>query len=162
MNKIFSLKEIIEFREKVKLEGKRVVFTNGVFDILHRGHVEYLCSAKELGDFLIVGINSDKSVKKIKGDKKPIVSQEDRAFILSNLICVDAVCIFDEETPANLISYVIPDILVKGGDYKMEEIVGRDTVEKNGGKVITIPLIEGKSTTNIIATILERFHKENI
>jgi len=124
---------------------------------LHRGHVEYLAKAKELGDVLIVGLNSDSSVKQIKGDGRPIVSQEDRAFILSNLAFVDYVVIFDEPTPYELISKIIPDVLVKGNDWAIEDVVGRDIVEANGGRVVLVELTPNRSTTNIIKTILERF-----
>lgn len=157
MKKIVSIDEIIQIREKLKREGKKVVFTNGCFDILHRGHVEYLAKAKELGDVLIVGLNSDSSVKQIKGEKRPIVPQEDRAFILSNLLSVDYVVIFDEPTPYNLISKILPDVLAKGSDWSIEEVVGRDIVESNGGRVVLIELTPNRSTTNIIKIIVERF-----
>jgi D-beta-D-heptose 7-phosphate kinase/D-beta-D-heptose 1-phosphate adenosyltransferase len=124
---------------------------------LHRGHVEYLSKAKQLGDVLIVGLNSDSSVKMIKGDKRPIVPQEDRAFILSNLSFVDYVVIFDEPTPYELISKIVPDVLVKGSDWSQENVVGRDIVEANGGKVVLIEIVPGRSTTNVIKTIIERF-----
>ena len=132
MGKVVNINEIVQIVKELKSEGKKVVFTNGCFDILHRGHVEYLAKAKELGDVLIVGLNSDSSVKQIKGDGRPIVSQEDRAFILSNLAFVDYVVIFDEPTPYELISKIIPDVLVKGNDWAIEDVVGRDIVEANG------------------------------
>lgn len=157
MRKIVSIDEIIQIREKLKNEGKRVVFTNGCFDVLHRGHVEYLAKAKDLGDILIVGLNSDSSVRQIKGEKRPIVPQEDRAFILSSLSSVDYVVIFDEPTPYNLISKILPDVLVKGSDWSIEDVVGRDIVEANGGCVVLIELTPNRSTTNIIKTIVERF-----
>jgi len=157
MGKIVSIDEIVEIRNELKKEGKKVVFTNGCFDILHRGHVEYLAKAKELGDVLIVGLNSDSSVKQIKGEKRPIVPQEDRAVILSSLSFVDYVVIFNEPTPYELISKIVPDVLVKGSDWAVEEVVGRDIVEANGGKVILIELTPDRSTTNIIKTIIERF-----
>jgi D-beta-D-heptose 7-phosphate kinase/D-beta-D-heptose 1-phosphate adenosyltransferase len=159
MGRIVNLDEIIEIRNKLKSEGKKIVFTNGCFDILHRGHVEYLMRAKELGDVLIVGLNSDSSVRKIKGEGRPIVPQEDRAFILSNLAFVDYVVIFDEPTPYELISKIVPDVLVKGSDWSVENVVGRDVVEANGGKVVLIELTPNRSTTNIIKTIIERFCK---
>lgn len=133
-----------------KAHNKKIVFTNGCFDILHRGHIEYLIEAKELGDILIVGLNSDNSVKKLKGDNRPINDQMSRGLILASLMFVDAVVIFDEETPLNLIKMVNPGILVKGGDYISEEIVGYDFVKENGGEIITIDLVRGFSTTDII------------
>jgi rfaE bifunctional protein nucleotidyltransferase chain/domain len=159
MNKVVDINELVGIREKVKKEGKKVVFTNGCFDILHRGHVDYLEKAKKLGDILIVGLNSDESVKKIKGEKRPIVPQDDRAMVLSALGCVDYVCLFDQETPRELIEKIIPDVLVKGGDWEKENIVGRKIVEENGGKVFTIPEVKGKSTQKIIQTIIDRYSK---
>ncbi|MEW6060539.1 MAG: D-glycero-beta-D-manno-heptose 1-phosphate adenylyltransferase [Bacteroidota bacterium] len=159
MGKVYSLTELKEQRKQWKQEHKTVVFTNGVFDILHRGHVEYLTAAKALGDLLVVGVNSDSSVKKIKGPLRPIVTDSDRAFLLSQLACVDAVCLFDEETPYELISALVPDVLVKGADYTVDAIVGREVVEKAGGKVKTIPFVPDRSTTNIIETIVQRFSK---
>jgi rfaE bifunctional protein nucleotidyltransferase chain/domain len=157
MGKIVGVNEITKISFELKSKGKKIVFTNGCFDILHRGHVEYLSKAKQLGDVLIVGLNSDSSVKMIKGDKRPIVPQEDRAFILSNLSFVDYVVIFDEPTPYELISKIVPDVLVKGSDWSQENVVGRDIVEANGGKVVLIEIVPGRSTTNVIKTIIERF-----
>lgn len=159
MGKVFSRAELVTRRLEWKRSQKKVVFTNGVFDILHRGHVEYLSSARGLGDLLIVGVNSDASVKRIKGPLRPIVPEDDRAFIVSQLVCVDAVCLFDEDTPLNLISEVVPDVLVKGADYTLENIVGRDVVEKAGGKVQTLEFVPNRSTTNIVDTIVSRFAK---
>jgi len=124
--------------------GKIIVFTNGCFDLLHRGHVEYLNKAKKLGDILILGLNSDQSVRLLKGPDRPFVSEEDRAYILSQLLSVDVVTLFEEETPYNLINLVKPNILVKGADYSPDKIIGRDIVEKNGGRVIPITLVEGR------------------
>ncbi len=129
---------------------KQLVFTNGVFDLLHRGHVHYLFEARNLGDALIIGINADASVKRLKGESRPLQTEEDRAYIASCLRSCDAVAIFDEDTPLELIKVVLPDVLVKGGDYEIENIVGKDVVEANGGVVKTIPMVEGRSTTNII------------
>jgi D-beta-D-heptose 7-phosphate kinase/D-beta-D-heptose 1-phosphate adenosyltransferase len=157
MGKIVGVDEITKISFELKSKGKKIVFTNGCFDILHRGHVEYLSKAKQLGDVLIVGLNSDSSVKMIKGDKRPIVPQEDRAFILSNLSFVDYIVIFDEPTPYELISKIVPDVLVKGSDWSQENVVGRDIVEANGGKVVLIEIVPGRSTTNVIKTIIERF-----
>jgi D-beta-D-heptose 7-phosphate kinase/D-beta-D-heptose 1-phosphate adenosyltransferase len=129
---------------------KRLVFTNGCFDIIHRGHVEVLSRARELGDRLIVGLNSDDSVRRLKGPHRPLQPEIDRAACLAGLECVDAVVIFDEDTPAELIEELQPDVLVKGGDYKPEDVVGRDTVEARGGKLVIIQYIEGFSTTELI------------
>jgi len=159
MGKIFKINELVKFREKAKIEGRKVVFTNGCFDILHRGHVELLEKAKSLGDFLIVALNSDASMKKIKGEKRPILNENDRAYILASLKCVDAVCLFDEETPAEIIDKLKPDILAKGGDYKINEIVGRESVYNIGGEVVIIPLVEGKSTKEIIEKIIKSYCK---
>lgn len=137
--------------------GKKVVFTNGCFDILHKGHVDYLQKARALGDFLCLGLNSDVSVKAIKGEKRPIVPQNERAFVLAGLACVDFVVLFDEPDPYNLIKLVKPDILVKGADWSKDKIIGADLVESYGGRVELMPLVEGKSSTNIIETVLKRY-----
>jgi len=157
MSSAIPLSEIKTIRAKLKAEGKKVVFTNGVFDLIHAGHVDYLSKAKKLGDVLIVGLNSDESVKRIKGEKRPILKQEERAFILTNLKAVDYVVLFDEDTPAKLISEIIPDILVKGADWAVEKIVGKDVVEKNGGKVMNIEFVNDQSTSKIIDLIVKRF-----
>ncbi|TSA26857.1 MAG: D-glycero-beta-D-manno-heptose 1-phosphate adenylyltransferase [Ignavibacteriales bacterium] len=159
MSNIKNISELAEIRKKLKLQNKKVVFTNGVFDILHAGHVDYITKAKSKGDILIVAVNSDSSVKKIKGELRPIVPQNERAFIISSLKPVDYVVIFDEETPYEIINKIIPDVLVKGADWSVENIVGRDIVEANGGKVETIEFINDHSTTNIIKTVLEKFKK---
>jgi rfaE bifunctional protein nucleotidyltransferase chain/domain len=137
----------------LKLQGsdKKIVFTNGCFDIIHAGHCFYLSEAKKLGDVLIIGMNSDYSVKSIKGENRPINNEEDRAIVLDSLKFVDFVTIFNEDTPYELIKEIKPDVLVKGGDYTPETIVGADIVQVNGGKVVVIPYLEGKSTTNIIS-----------
>jgi len=157
MNRIKELHELIEIRNELKKQNKIVVFTNGCFDILHAGHVDYLNKAKSLGDVLIVAVNSDLSMKKIKGSKRPIVPQNERAFIISNLKAVDFVTIFDEETPYELIKKLVPDVLVKGADWSKDKIVGSDIVEASGGRVETIEFVNFQSTTNIINTILEKF-----
>ena len=159
MNSSASLSDLKAIRSKLKAEGKKVVFTNGVFDLIHSGHVDYLSKAKKLGDVLIVGLNSDDSVKRIKGDKRPILKQKERAFILSNLKPVDFVLLFDEDTPEKLISEIIPDILVKGADWSVEKIVGREVVEKNGGKVMNIEFVNDQSTSKIIDLIVQRYSK---
>jgi D-glycero-beta-D-manno-heptose 1-phosphate adenylyltransferase len=157
MNGIINIGELKKIRSKLKQENKRVVFTNGCFDIIHAGHIDYLLKAKELGDVLIVGMNSDQSVIKIKGDKRPIINERERALILSNLKPVDFVVLFDEDTPQKLIQELVPDILVKGGDWKLNDIVGKDVVENNGGEVKTITFINDQSTSKIIQTIAERY-----
>lgn len=157
MNAIKSRNEIISIRKKLAEENKKVVFTNGCFDILHSGHVDYLTKAKELGDVLVVGLNSDVSIKKIKGEKRPIVTGENRAIILAALKPVDYVVFFDEETPAALIDEIIPDILVKGADWDMDKIVGKDTVIGNGGEVKTIEFVNNQSTSAIIDIIVSRY-----
>ncbi len=153
MRKLVSRKKIIEIVRRAKKEGKKIVFTNGCFDILHAGHVRYLQKAKNLGDILIVGLNSDSSVRKIKGKNRPINNQNDRAAVLSGLECVDYVTIFNEERPENLIKLILPHFLVKGSDWKGKEVAGADTVIKNGGRVVFIPLLKGRSTTEIIKKI---------
>ncbi len=148
----FHSKEALKtLLNKWSSENKKVVFTNGCFDILHRGHVEYLCHARDLGDKLVLGLNTDASVKRLgKSPERPINSQETRATILAALECVDAIILFDEDTPLALIDFIQPDVLVKGSDYKAEDIVGYDIVTAKGGKVITIQLVDGFSTTKLI------------
>ncbi|GIK61787.1 MAG: D-glycero-beta-D-manno-heptose 1-phosphate adenylyltransferase [Ignavibacteriota bacterium] len=157
MSSATSLTEIKKIRSKLKTEGQKIVFTNGVFDLVHAGHVDYLSKAKKLGDVLIVGLNSDDSVKRIKGDRRPILKQEERAFIISNLKPVDYVVLFDDDTPEKLISEIIPDILVKGADWSIEKIIGKDIVERNGGKVMNIKFVNDQSTSKIIDLIVKRF-----
>lgn len=149
LQKIYSISDLKSAVNQWKQKGERIVFTNGCFDLLHRGHVTYLEAAAELGDRLIIGLNSDDSVRRLKGSSRPIQDQDARAEILGALACVDAVCLFKEDTPLNLITELIPDVLVKGGDYVAEQIVGYDVVTQNGGKVFTIPVVEGYSTTAI-------------
>ncbi len=155
--KIKSLTEIVAERARLRALGKKLVFTNGCFDILHVGHVRYLNQARALGEALVVAINSDRSVREIKGNGRPIVTEMERAEVLAALACVDFVVIFDDPTPKQTIDAIVPDILVKGADWGISEIVGRDTVEQAGGVVLNIPLVEGSSTTNIIQKILEQF-----
>jgi rfaE bifunctional protein nucleotidyltransferase chain/domain len=138
------------FVREARAAGKRIVFTNGVFDILHPGHVRYLQAARRHGDLLIVGLNSDASVRRNKGPGRPITPESERAEVLAALACVDAVSIFDDETPADIIRRVQPDVLVKGSDWPADQIVGRDTVEARGGKVILAPVEQGYSTTSIV------------
>jgi D-glycero-beta-D-manno-heptose 1-phosphate adenylyltransferase len=149
----FSSTEALEFVGRARADGKKIVFTNGVFDLLHPGHVRYLQHARTLGDALIVGINSDRSVRAVKGPDRPITPEAERAEILAGLACVDAVAIFDEETPYEIISAIAPDVLVKGADWAENAIVGRDIVEARGGKVVRASIEEGYSTTSIVAKI---------
>ena len=141
------------FVTSARASGHRIVFTNGVFDLLHPGHVQYLREARTLGDLLIVGLNADQSVRRNKGPGRPITAQDERAEVLAALECVDAVVIFAEDTPAEIIRLVQPDILVKGADWPADQIVGRDTVESRGGRVVLVPVEEGHSTTSIVERI---------
>ena len=155
MHVIININEIEKYIETLKSKKNinKIVFTNGVFDLIHRGHVEYLERAKELGDILVLGLNSDSSVKRLKGPGRPYTAEGDRAYILSRLEAVDIVCVFDEDTPLELLKKVKPDFLVKGGDYQLDQIIGREFVENSGGKVVTIPIVSGRSTTNLIHSI---------
>ena len=159
------MKEKIKEREELQKvllrewDGKRIVFTNGCFDLLHAGHVRYLEQAKAMGDVLVVGINSDASVQKLKGTQRPILPLEERMELLSALACVDYVTPFDELTPLELITLLKPHVLVKGGDWTRGAIVGKEVVERLGGKVMVIPFSEGKSTSNLIETILRHYAK---
>jgi len=146
----YSIDEAARFAQSVHARGGTVVFTNGVFDLLHPGHVRYLQEARDLGDVLIVGLNSDRSVRANKGPERPITPERERAEILLALVCVDAVAIFDEDTPADIIKRVQPDVLVKGADWGPDNIVGRETVEGRGGRVVRMPLSEGYSTTELL------------
>src|ERR1035437_6029200 len=146
MSIITNREELIKIRQGLKQQNKKIVFTNGCFDILHSGHVDYLNKAKQLADYLIVGLNSDSSIKIIKGEKRPIINEMERATLLDNLKSVDFVTFFDEDTPEILISNLIPDILVKGADWDMNKIVGRDIVLSNGGEVKTIKFVSNQST----------------
>jgi len=139
--------------ERLRAAGKTIVFTNGVFDLLHVGHLRYLQRARELGDALLIGLNSDRSVRQIKGPERPITTESERAEVLEALDCVDAVVVFDEETPWDLIAAIQPDVLVKGADWAEDAIVGRDIVEARGGRVVRVPLERGHSTSAIIAKI---------
>ena len=141
--------------DRLRASEKTVVFTNGVFDLLHRGHAEYLEEARALGDRLVVGVNTDASVRRLKGPSRPIVGEQDRAALVRALACVDLVVLFDDDTPQRLIEAVKPDVLVKGADYAPEAIVGREFVESHGGRVTTIPLREGLSTSEIVKRIRE-------
>ncbi len=157
INKIKSPQELLSILNDYRAKGLKIVFTNGCFDLIHIGHIRYLTECKKAGDILIVGLNTDKSVKLNKGDLRPVVPYDERAEILANLEIVDFVVPFEEKTPLNLIKLLKPDFLIKGGDYSVDTIVGSEDVEANGGSVYTIPLIEGKSSRNIIKTILDKF-----
>ena len=156
-SKIKTLKELTEIRRRLRSENKKLVFTNGCFDILHAGHVRYLNQARALGDALAVGLNSDRSVRRIKGKFRPIINERERAEVLTALASVDYVFLFDDSTPARVIEAIVPDILVKGADWGLNEIVGREAVEKAGGVVRNLPIVEGVSTTDIIDRILKEF-----
>ena len=152
-NKIYSLKELENQVTSWKQVGEKVVFTNGCFDIIHRGHIEVLAQTADLGDRLIIGINSDSSIQKLKGKNRPIIEEKSRAILLASLSFVDAVILFSEDTPINLISTLKPDILSKGGDYEISTIVGHEVVQENGGQVILVPFVDGFSSTTIIDKI---------
>lgn len=155
-DKILSIEEMLVERERLRLQGARLVFTNGVFDLLHVGHVRYLAQARSLGDVLVVAINSDRTVRELKGPDRPIFDQSDRAEILAALRQVDYVVVFDDVSPRTLIAQILPDVLVKGGDYQLDQIHGREEVEAAGGKVISLPFVDGASTT----TLIERMKKQ--
>jgi len=157
--KLKERKELLEIIKGLKAKRKRIVFTNGCFDLLHIGHVRYLEKARGLGDVLVVGVNRDTSVRKLKGPKRPILPEEERAEILSGLGCVDYVTLFSELDPLKLITSLHPDVLVKGGDWTKEQIVGREIVERSGGEVVIIPFVGKASTSNLIETILKRYEK---
>ena len=152
---VLTLEEIILRFGREKRNGKRVVFTNGCFDLLHPGHIESLETARAMGDVLIVGINSDESVRTLKGPGRPVIPAEERAEILASLECVDAVLIFEELTPQRVIAALLPDVLVKGGDWPGNQIVGREEVEAAGGKVVRVEVVEGYSTSEILRKIRE-------
>jgi D-beta-D-heptose 7-phosphate kinase/D-beta-D-heptose 1-phosphate adenosyltransferase len=153
MGKVVSPQELLDIRTRLKKKKQRVVFTNGCFDILHRGHVEYLEGAKSLGDILIVGLNTDTSVRRLKGSGRPVVEEDDRAHVIAGLASVDYVCLFDEETPQRLIELLVPDVLVKGADWAVADVVGREVVEAAGGSVRTIEFLPNRSTSRIIEKI---------
>ena len=154
--KVRGLRELVEIVRERRALGHRVVFTNGCFDLLHRGHTRLLQQARELGDLLIVGLNSDASVRRVKGPSRPVLSEEERAEVLSALASVDYVVFFDDPDPGSTIAALQPDVLAKGADWAKDQIVGRETVERRGGRVVTIPLVEGSSTSGIIDRILEQ------
>jgi len=153
--KIYKLRDLIKFRENLKKEGKKVVFTNGCFDILHSGHIHIFREAKKWGDVLIVAVNDDSSVKKIKGPSRPIFPLEERLEILEAVEDIDCLVTFAEETPQKTIASLLPDVLVKGGDWKIEEVVGKREVERSGGKVMIVPCLESHSSSEIIERIIQ-------
>jgi len=155
--KILTHEALMNEREHLRRAGKELVFTNGVFDILHVGHVRYLTQARELGDALVVAINSDASVRELKGEARPLVSQNDRAEVLAALSSVDYVTVFDDISPRSLIAKLLPDVLVKGGDYTLDQIHGREEVEAAGGRVISLPFVDGSSTSQIIERMKRSF-----
>jgi rfaE bifunctional protein nucleotidyltransferase chain/domain len=157
LNKIKTVAELRPLLDILRGTGKKIIFTNGCFDIIHTGHTRYLTQAKSYGDLLVVAVNSDASVRKIKGEKRPINSQVDRMETLAALETVDFVTVFDEPDPYRIISELKPDVLVKGGDWPIEKIIGRDVVEARGGRVINVPYVEGASTTGIIEKILKTY-----
>ncbi|MGB5750299.1 MAG: D-glycero-beta-D-manno-heptose 1-phosphate adenylyltransferase [Desulfobacterales bacterium] len=157
LDKIVTLEDLVNRLGKVRKSGRKIVFTNGCFDIMHVGHVRYLAGARSQGDILIVGLNSDGSMRTIKGEKRPIVGQDQRAEVLASLACVDYVVLFEEPDPLRLIQTIKPDVLVKGADWAADAIVGADDVKSRGGKIVRISFIEETSTTGIIQTILQRY-----
>ena len=150
IEKIMSPEKMHQERERLRSIGRSLVFTNGVFDLIHVGHIRYLSEARTLGDYLLVAINSDRSVRQLKGDSRPIFKERERAEILAALRMVDYVTIFDDLSPRSLIAALLPDVLVKGGDYGLDQIHGREEVEAAGGRVVSLPFVEGASTTSII------------
>ena len=152
-----SVSELKLICKRLKSEGKKIVFTNGCFDLVHAGHIDYLSKAKAMGDVLIVGLNSDDSVTRLKGEKRPILNEHERAFVLSNIKPVDYVILFNEDTPQKLIEELLPDILVKGEDWAIEDIVGADAVLANGGKVKNIKFVNNQSTSKIIEKIIASY-----
>ncbi len=159
MAAILSLAELQREREILRQQGRRVVFTNGCFDLLHPGHVRYLQQARALGDALIVALNSDRSVRELKGENRPILRQDERAEVMAALACVDYVTIFDEPTPRTVIAALLPDVLVKGGGWGVEAIVGREEVEAAGGQVLSLPFVDGCSTSDVIQRIASRYSR---
>jgi D-glycero-beta-D-manno-heptose 1-phosphate adenylyltransferase len=158
-NKLFTAASLNLFCNQLRKEKKKLVFTNGCFDLIHLGHIDYLSKAADLGDMLIIGLNSDRSVQQLKGPGRPIQDQMSRQMQLAAFEFVDAIVLFDEETPYLLINEIKPDILVKGGDYKADEIVGADIMKKNGGKVVVLPFVKGYSTSAIETKIIENYKK---
>ena len=160
LDKLLNKDDLVQTAAKLQKAGKRIVFTNGCFDILHVGHVRYLMAAKSKGDVLVVGLNSDRSVKSIKGEKRPIVTQDQRAEVLACLFCVDYITFFDDPDPLKLIQALVPDVLVKGQDWPEDRIIGADFVKSKGGRVVRVPVVPGASTTKIIKQIIDTFDRD--
>jgi D-beta-D-heptose 7-phosphate kinase/D-beta-D-heptose 1-phosphate adenosyltransferase len=160
-NKIFQVAELVPIIESLKQNNQKIVFTNGCFDLIHTGHTRYLQAAREAGDGLIVAVNSDRSVRQLKGNQRPVIPLEERMEVLAGFYFVDFVVPFDEPDPYNTIKQLKPNILIKGGDWPIEKIIGREIVEKEGGRVFTIPVIPGRSTSGIISKILMLHSKTN-
>ena len=152
-SKIYSLTDLVEKLKMWRKSGEKIVFTNGCFDLVHRGHVEMLANTADLGDRLVIGLNTDISIKNLKGENRPVVDEYSRSILLASLQFTDAIVLFSENTPQKIIETIIPDVLAKGGDYNLEEIVGYDVVTQNGGDVIRVPFIDGYSTSNLIHKI---------
>ena len=152
-SKIYTLTDLVKKTNMWKKCGEKIVFTNGCFDLVHRGHIEMLASTADLGDRLIIGLNTDTSIKHLKGENRPIIDEYSRSILLASLQFIDAIVLFSENTPKKIIETIIPDVLAKGGDYILEEIVGYDVVSKNGGKVVQVPFVDGYSTSSIIHKI---------
>ena len=161
MNKILERNALKDKLEELRKKGKKIAFTNGCFDILHVGHVRYLREAKKTADVLVLALNSDSSVRSIKGEKRPLMNEKERAEIIAALEFIDFVTIFPELTPLELINYLKPDILIKGGDWPEEKVIGREEIKKWGGRVAIIPEVEGKSTTNIVEKIKKLYCSNN-
>ena len=161
MEKVLALEDLPARVSELRQRGRKIVFTNGCFDILHPGHLSYLQKARALGDVLIVGINSDRSVKELKGNLRPIFDQQERCQLLAGLESVSFITIFDESTPRDLIKVILPNVLVKGGDWRLEQIVGREEVEASGGRVVSVPYEEGYSSSAIIQRILKRYRESS-
>ncbi len=159
IDKLKTIEELKKLVQQLRKKGKKIVFTNGCFDILHAGHLYCLEKAKKSGDVLIVALNSDGSIRKLKGSGRPIIPEKDRAYLIAGLACVDYCTIFDELTPARVIKEIKPDVLVKGADYKKDEVVGQDIIKSEGGRIITVPLVAGRSTSSIIRKIIKEYEK---
>lgn len=154
---ILNRKKLVSLIKTLKKRGKKIVFTNGCYDLLHAGHVRFLKAAKKMGDVLVLALNSDASVRRIKGKNRPITPETERAELMAGLACVDIVTLFHEDDPYNIIKDIKPDVLVKGGDWALDKIIGADVVEANGGRVRNIKYLKGKSTTNIIKRVMESY-----
>jgi D-beta-D-heptose 7-phosphate kinase/D-beta-D-heptose 1-phosphate adenosyltransferase len=160
LTKLMTISQVNSFASSMRAQKKRIVFTNGCFDLLHAGHVSLLNKARAFGAVLIVGLNTDQSIRRLKGDKRPLINESDRVEVLSALDCVDSIVLFGENTPLKLIKEIKPDVIVKGADYKIAQVIGRAEIEKAGGRVELIKLTPGRSTTNVLDTILKKYDKQ--